>query len=314
MWLPSVPFPAHFRREIAKIPWELFLPPVSSISFNVTTHTSKLYHSDAVEDAARQGVLQRMQEFYGTEQKGADEIIHIRIENDLCTISLDAAGRNFYRRGYRDHTPRAPLRETTASAMAGLFDLSKYGAIINPMCGAGTLAIEARLRAEGFIRSLEGLPIARWPFFRDAQARDAEKHITSSSATGVEIIAFDSSRKELDHAQRAMKAANLSEAIALHNHDLFSPPSFDIPSGQALLLINPPYGKRLSLDDTIPFYKKMGESIRRWYSTADFAIIVPGIEEERSLGLSFDEKLLFMNGGLKVALLLKGHTLTRDRR
>src|SRR5688572_26128189 len=156
-------FPARafheLERRAARVPWERFVAPGAPAAFRVTCRKSRLYHSDAVAQrlhaaAARAGAtvgVAAMEEgedeaALRTEGVGA-QLFVVRLLHDVVTISADSSGALLHRRGYRQAIGRAPLRETLAAAMLLASGWRPDRPLVDPLCGSGTIAIEAALLA-----------------------------------------------------------------------------------------------------------------------------------------------------------------------
>jgi len=297
---------------IAEIPWELYLNPETSFSFSITARKSRLYHTDRVEEEVRSGLAERLRQFSKPvkgRETGPRQQIFIRLYRDRCTVSLDSSGELLYRRGQRVNVNEAPLRETRAAAILQAAHFLKYESIIDPMCGSGTFTIEgadmARGKAAGASRNFT---FEQWPVF----SRPAFLHLKKSIAETVDstvklpqFFASDIDEKSLEAAQENLSRANLGEKVSITQKDFFEPETdrdFKLPS---LILLNPPYGKRLETGNVEGLYRRIGTMISSHYKDYGFAIIVPGPEAEKALGCAFDRKITFKQGGIPVALLIK---------
>src|SRR5690349_18097856 len=160
-----------------RIAWDRFVAAGSSVEFRVTCRKSKLYHSDAVAQRFAQGVERRVPGARIAKAKAADDddeaadssdhqLFVVRFLHDVCTVSVDSSGLLLHRRGYRQQIAKAPLRETLAAAALLGAGWSGDVPLVDPMCGSGTIPIEAarlaRLIAPGRDR---GFAFLRWPEF-----------------------------------------------------------------------------------------------------------------------------------------------------
>ncbi|HVD60661.1 MAG TPA: THUMP domain-containing protein, partial [Gemmatimonadaceae bacterium] len=147
----------ELERRAKKIPWNEYLAPGARVRFRVTCRKSRLYHSDAVAQRFADAVNARIGnvsiETATDDDDSADaaptQLFIVRITHDDCVVSVDSSGELLHRRGYRLATGKAPLRETLAAAMVLASGWDSTRPLIDPMCGSGTIAIEAALLARG---------------------------------------------------------------------------------------------------------------------------------------------------------------------
>ncbi|RPJ45205.1 MAG: hypothetical protein EHM21_09560, partial [Chloroflexi bacterium] len=148
----------ELRKKAGRLAWERFLAPGQPVSLHVTCHKSKLYHSGAVAERVLAAIADRLGKPApavkasptGEEGEGtAVQMIVVRLIHDHCTISVDSSGELLHRRGYRQATAKAPLRETLAAAMLLASGWDGASPLVDPFCGSGTIAIEAAMLALG---------------------------------------------------------------------------------------------------------------------------------------------------------------------
>ncbi|MFI5311486.1 MAG: class I SAM-dependent RNA methyltransferase, partial [Gemmatimonadales bacterium] len=147
----------HELERLARgVPWERFVAPGASVRLRVTCRKSRLYHSDGVAERVAGAIATRVHDVTsgGTASDDEDSIAAapsqlflVRFERDVCTISADSSGELLHRRGYRLATAKAPLRETLAAAALLAMRWNGGVPMLDPMCGAGTIPIEAALLA-----------------------------------------------------------------------------------------------------------------------------------------------------------------------
>lgn len=219
-----------------------------------------------------------------------------------ATLYLDTSGRKLSDRGYRRQPHEAPLRETLAAAV--LLELGYTGdaPLVNPMCGSGTLAIEAGLiaarrapgrdREHGFMHVL-GYDAAAWRTLL-AEARAAER------APPAPIVASDRSEKALRAARSNLAAAGLAEAVALERCDFAATP---VPDGPGLVVLNPEYGKRLGDDALAQAYGRIGDFFKQRCPGKTGAVITGNLPLAKKIGLRTRRRVPLWNGALECRLL-----------
>lgn len=300
----------QLEKHTAEIPWELFIEDSerSHISIHVTCKHSRLYHSDAVAERIQRTLSgYEAQDFKRENAPTANnksQITHlfVRLENDRCSIWLDLAGEELYKRGHERFVAEAPLKETIAAAM--IFEACKLQApiqselcerphtpkqsdlitIVDPMAGSGTFSLEAAYIASGLIPgkcrdfALKHQPAfkeATWNFIIKAKdekrkAQDADNRDCSESLSIIHIITSDISERPVSIIKHNVENSPLPQGIINPQlKDFFSYTFKDfLPCSQAnnqqpLLFLNPPYGKRLALDAP-KLYSKIGKKIFQW--------------------------------------------------
>ena len=224
----------------------------------------------------------------------------LRLDENRCQASLDTSGELLYRRGHGKFVEQAPLRETLACCILRAAAVERYRVVIDPFCGSGTFALEA-----GAIFS--GRPVNRgrafafqgWPSFRPARFQhlkdELEKKCRLRAPAGAHaIFCSDIDPRAAATARLNLEGAGFSPLAEVDEADFFHlhPPAAD-PAG-VLLVMNPPYGARQEQGaDIASLYRRIGDKVRRDYAGCGYAIIVPGLEMEKALGLPHEQKILF---------------------
>lgn len=310
----------HFERlrtKTAAFPWELYLSEKAPVAFSVSCGKSRLYHTGRIEEEVGEGIKQRLGH-YGLRIPADDgddaavrQTVFVRFENDICEMSIDASGAPLYRRGYKTHITQAPLRETIAAALLRASGIERCDTLVDPMCGSGTFSIEAAHiwsgRCPGGMRSLA---FELWPAFRPA----AFAHLKKNSRPEISVATMLTEKRihcaDIDSAAAETVRGNAARAgveeIVIPGQADFFAAGPDAPIGaRTLLVLNPPYGGRIPHKNITSFYRRIGETIRTRYAACSYCVIVPGIEIEKALSLPWDRKIVFMNGGIRVAAVIK---------
>ena len=313
---------ADYRSRLAAIPWELHLADGARVRFAVSAAGSRLWHEGRLQEEAARAVAARMAAAGRRVEMGgggAGQLVLIRLEDNRCQVSLDASGELLHRRGLGKLTEAAPLRETLARAILLEAGIGHYHTLVDPFCGSATFALEAGSFFLGLPPGLgRSFAFADWPSFKPARFRHvreelAEKMRARAAAGPRRIFCSDLDGKAVETARRNVAAAGLAERVEVDQADFFRlhPPAGD-PAG-VLLVMNPPYGARQPAgENAAAFFRRIGDKVRRDYAGCGFAVIVPGLENEKALGLPHDRKILFHNGGIPVALLIK-NSVTSDK-
>jgi putative N6-adenine-specific DNA methylase len=297
---------AHFHeleRHARQLPWTRFVRKGQAVAFRVTSRKSRLYHQEAVAErlltaaAAEAGVGPAGME------DGAQEFV-VRLFRDQCTVSADASGALLHRRGYRLDSAKAPLRETLAAAMLAGAGWSGQAPLVDPMCGSGTIPIEAAMLARrippGIARTFA---FERWPEF-DARAwsvvRDlAREQIRPTSP--VRILGSDRDAGAVEAAAGNAERAGVAADIGLRRAAI----SAIEPLGAlGWIVTNPPYGVRVGERKRLrDLYAQLGNVLRARCSGWEVAILTAHAELERQIGLPLQGTFDTTNGGIRVRLV-----------
>jgi putative N6-adenine-specific DNA methylase len=310
--IPIVKFEAENEKElydcIQEIPWEKYVSSKGSIAVDAIAQGEVFRHSHYVALKTKDAIVDR---FRSLVQERPDVDIHfpdlrINIHNfdRTFTVSLDTSGTSLHRRGYREAGEEAPLNEVLAAGMIRLSQWNKDSVFVDPMCGSGTLLIEAAFFAHQIAPNKyrkEGFCFQRWPNYDAAlwnkvKAEALKKEVTSSFGFyGGDI------RESATRASKAnIKSAGLANVIAIETRSFeksIPPP----PPG--ILMVNPPYDARLSLEDANHFYKKLGDRLKSGYQGYQAWIITGNPEAAKSIGLRTSRKIALFNGNIPCKLL-----------
>ena len=277
---------SHFTRlskKAGEIPWELYLRPDAMPLIRVSTRHCRLYHKDAVSAIFTESVRKRLLKYAGDPQPLGTPVfqqrLFVRGMDDRFSVSIDSSGDLLYKRGIKTLAGTAPVRETLAAAILMLAGYTGNEILVNPMCGSGTFAVEGALMARnmppGWNRSFAFMG---WPGFRSAQwhhlRNAAEKRFISGPLSPV--FAFDSASAACDSLVQLAGSHAALNRIRVLEGDFFELNPDDLTVELGLVVINPPYGKRMGtrresrllIHDVM---KKLKADYRGWR----FALMVP---------------------------------------
>jgi len=288
---------------IQKVKWEKYLDVegtfaigavVNSKNFTSNSHYIALKSKDAVADYFRHKYSKRP----NVDLDYPDVKIHVHIQKDWCTISLDSSGDSLHKRGYRSATNIAPINEVLA---AGLVLLSGYSGdenFIDPMCGSGTILIEACMIACKIPANINRKQFAfeRWKNYDEDLYFTIEdallKKITNSH---FKIMGFDKAPSAVSKAKQNVINANLEEFIGVHHVNFFN--STKEVFGNTTILFNPPYGERLNIDVN-EFYKKVGDTLKHNYPNSTAWMITSDMQALKHVGLRTSKRIELKNADL----------------
>ncbi len=230
---------------------------------------------------------------------------HVRLERKLVTVSLDSSGQSLHRRGYRSRADRAPISEVLAAGLILLSGWDRRGTFVDPMCGSGTIAIEAAMIARnvapGLIRERFGF--MNWPdydaalFRRVREAAKGRAHQRPARGVFRPVVAADLSAKVIDIAKENVRRAGLpAEAVEFHQSAF---ENFEPPPGPGVVVMNPPYGQRLKKVDIDRFYKHLGDKLKHSYDQYDAWILSSNKEALKAVHLKASKRITLYNGPLE---------------
>lgn len=307
---------AELERHARRIPWGRIVAPSASVRFRVSCKKSKLYHSDAVAQRLADAVTRaipgvRVEGASGAEDDATDDdaqLFVVRLLRDQCTVSADSSGALLHRRGYRQATAKAPLRETLAAALLAASGWDASAALLDPFCGSGTIPIEgamlARHRAPGAERTFAA---ERWPgVSRSLGARVrgelGARAADMRSAPVPRIIGSDRDAGAIAAAEANADRAGIRGDLELAVRALSSAEFPDGPPGW--LVTNPPYGVRVGDADRVrDLWAQLGHLLRARARGWRVALLSPDAALERQLGLRLTVAAQASNGGIPVRLM-----------
>jgi len=288
---------------IKKIPWEEYFTYRQTFAIDAVSFGEVFRHSKFAALKAKDAIADKFREEFGirpsVDTARPDIQINIHIADTQVTVSLDSSGIPLGKRAYRLEQAKAPLNEVLAAGLILLSGWDRKSTLIDPMCGSGTIAIEAgmmaanmapgRLRPFGF-QSWNDYDEALWKKIKD----DAESQVKVPEC---KISARDNDPKALEIAGKNARRAGLARIIKFRDHDFFTP----FPEeGPGTLIMNPPYGERLEdAARMIPFYKDIGTQLKHNFDGWDAWIISSNLEAMKFIGLRTSKKIKVFNGALE---------------
>lgn len=294
---------ADFSRKLSALAWEVFLPPGARLKIHSDLGHSHLQHGPTLESHLLRAITERLQSFglvLPTADDKADIRILLRTQQGRCTVSLDLTGQHLHKRGYRKQPGRAPLRETLAAAFLHYCQYDGSCQLLDPMCGSGTIALEAAQialklapgRAREFV-------INRLPCHRPATWRHMLKQAQDEAANSLAMPVIARDKASLNLAR--INAGDLAQYITWQQADFWQVPA-PIPPG--LMLMNPPYGVRLgSVRQGAALSKQLGKHIKSNYAGWRIGILLYRPEWARHFKLADSKSLVLSHGGLKLTML-----------
>lgn len=301
-------YPELFNK-CAKIDWELYIGFNRTLSLNASSSNSRLHHTENISAS----VFEAIQKSLGklglniVREKEADIRIHIRFSDDTCTLSIDSSGELLYKRGYRTHIGEAPLRETLAASILSAARWDTYGAIVDPMCGSGTILLEAALMAHGRAPGMDrAFAFQSWPSFNESKW-DRIKAVALSKRKNdsqIKILGSDIDEKALTAATDNAQKEDVAGVISFQNKNCLDLSCKEVAES-GLIISNLPYGKRIGTEKEIrELIKSFGMHLRSNCRGWDFGFITAEENFEKLSGLTVEKEIRFRNGGLAVRFVM----------
>lgn len=291
-----------FEKEINKIPWENYFFNSQSFAIDATVYSDYFKHSQYIMLKMKDGIVDRFRKKFGKrpdiERYNPDIKFHLHISNQEVTISLDSSGDPLFKRGYRKSHFEAPINEVLAAGLLNLAGWDGKGNFFDPMCGSGTLLVEAAMIALNMPPQLhrKQFGFMNWKNFDlELFNKIKDTRINRIKDFSGKIVGYDISDKALISAENNIEAADLSEFIELKNQDFFTSKKELFP---LLVVFNPPYDERLSIT-TDHFYKNIGDTLKNNYKNTLAWFITSDLEAYKKIGLRPSRKIKIYNGKLE---------------
>ena len=303
---PIAHFKAHSAEdmydEVRKIDWSQYIEQGKTFSVDSVVYSEEFRNSRFVTYKVKDAIVDQFREATGTRPNisvsNPDIRLNIHIAEDQATLSLDSSGESLHRRGYRQESVEAPLNEVLAAGMILMSGWKADTDFIDPMCGSGTLLIEAALIARNINPGVfrKAFAFEKWPDFNqelfdtiyndDSQERDFAHH----------IYGYDVDMKAVNTARLNVKAAGLSQTITVEQQDF---KDFKKPAEKSIIMTNPPYGERISTPDLLGTYKMIGERLKHEFGGNEAWILSYREECFEQIGLKPSIKIPLYNGSLE---------------
>lgn len=303
----------HFRatsadevyEAVQKIDWSQYLNNDTTFAVDSVVFSTEFRHSKFVAYKVKDAIVDQFREKTGDRPNisitNPDLQLHIHVAEYDCTLSLDSSGESLHRRGYRQRQVEAPLNEVLAAGIILMTGWRGETDFIDPMCGSGTLPIEAALIARNMAPGLfrQGYAFEKWSDFDqelfdkiyndDSQEREFEHH----------IYGYDCNRQAVEIATGNVRAAGLSKDITITLQDF---KDFTQPAEKSILITNPPYGERISSPDLLGLYRMIGERLKHQFQDNEAWVLSYREECFDQIGLKPSLKTPLYNGSLECEL------------
>ncbi len=282
------------RDKAIRFPWELYLGSQTGVTVRVRSSRTPLFHSGAVAQQVDEAIAIRLAQHGLPAPALPDQrplqMVLLRVQGATCSIFIDSSGDLLYRRGLKTHGGRAPLRESVAAAILRLCDYRPQDVLLDPMCGSGTFALEAVMRAGGIAPGwFRHFAFESWPAFRPTtwQYLRRQAQWNTDVLPKLKVYASDIEARTVGRLKTSVSETPLAGAINTHTADFFKliPTQFSATAG--VVLINPPYGKRLQDKvSTTDRYRRIGGKLTADFTGWRLGLVVPDKQILKALPFS----------------------------
>lgn len=310
--VPVFSFKAHTEKDlyfkVKKLPWEDFLELEQTFAIDCVANSRVFNHSKFVSLRVKDAICDRFRDNNDNKRpdvnvRNPDLPINVHVSDLDVTILLDVSGFSLHQRGYRTSEHKAPLNEALAAGILMLSGWDKKTDLFDPMCGSGTILIEAAMIAQNIaprLFSTKKFALEKWDNFDPQLWKSIKKELKQDiEPTSVKIYGADISPKYIQMARFATKDGAVDDIVSVEHADFFKTKN---KLSEGFILSNPPYGERLKEDDIISFYKEIGNTLKREYRGFEAWILSSNFLALKFVGLKPSKKIPLKNGPLDVKL------------
>ena len=305
----------HFRafndqslyKGIQGVDWSKYLNANQTFVIDTTIHSDNFKHSQFVSQKAKDAIVDQFRDKFGQrpsiDKDFPDLRINIHIDRDQCSVALDTSGASLHHRGYRTATNIAPINEVLAAGMLLLSGWDGSSHFLDPMCGSGTILVEAAMIACNIPANINRKEFAfeKWNDWDNdlfdqiidaLMKRTREFHHT--------IVGYDKAPSAVQKAKDNVRNANLEDYITISQANFFETKKETV--GPLHMVFNPPYGERLDIEME-RFYREIGDTFKQNYPGTDAWFITANLEALKFVGLRPSRKIKLFNGKLEARLV-----------
>jgi len=309
--LASFPCPSQeaLYEGVYALNWEELMTPEMTLAVAAKIRDSEITHSHFAALKTKDAIVDKIRDHCGqrpnVDAKDPDLRINLHLARNHCTISLDLAGSSLHKRGYRRDPTIAPLKETLAAGLVALTGWDQETHFVDPMCGSGSLALEAAQLASNHAPGLlsPDFGFQRWPDF-DAklwkelleEAEEAKRELPANLVFG-----SDRDKRAVELARRNADSSGIGARIRWSYNDFAK---LEPPAAHGTLVCNPPYGERIGEEaDLEAFYRKIGDTFKQNWKGWTAWVFTGNLALAKRVGLKASKRIVLYNGPIECRLL-----------
>ena len=296
-------------KQVQQIDWQQYLQPHNTLAVNATGGNQKLNHTHYTALQVKNAIVDQQRRQFGQrssiDTENPDILINAHIYQDRCTLSLDSSGTSLHRRGYRPAVGLAPLKETLAAALLDIAEWEPSLPFLDPLCGSGTLPLEASLKALNIAPGLfrHQFAFEKWPNFDEALWKqlldDAEN--SEISALKAPILGSDKDPDILNQARINAEQCGVADGVKFTQTEL---QELEAPADNGVIICNPPYGERLGdATELGDFYKLLGDIFKQRFRGWTAFVLTGNKELAKRVGLRAARRIPVYNGSISCTFL-----------
>jgi putative N6-adenine-specific DNA methylase len=296
-------------QEVQNIPWEQYLQPHNTLAVNATGGNQQLNHTHFTALQVKNAIIDQQRNQFGerssVDTQNPDVLINVHIYQDHCVLSLDSSGESLHRRGYRPAMGLAPLKETLAAALLDMAEWEPSLPFLDPLCGSGTLPLEASLKALNIAPGLFRMQFAfeRWLDFDEALWEQLLKEAEKSELSELKapIVGSDRDSDILNQARINAQQCGLADKVKFTQTELSQ---VEAPADSGVIICNPPYGERLGdAKELGELYKLLGDVFKQRFKGWTAFVLTGNKELAKKVGLKASRRIPVYNGSIPCTLM-----------
>ena len=291
--------------QVKLLDWAQYMTAKNTFQIDATVYSDLFRHSQFITYRVKDAIVDWWMEHGGVRPSvqltNPDLYLNVHIAGDTVTLSLDSSGESLHKRGYRVANTQAPINEALAAGMLLLAGWHGQSDFYDPMCGSGTLLIEAALIARNIAPGIyrKGFAFEKWASFDADLFEDVYNDDSRERDFKHKIYGSDAGFYAVQTAQKNIQSANLQRDIEVKQIRIEELKLADQSTEGALVMMNPPYGERLSQDkNVLRLYQDIGTALKHQFSGATAWMISSNEEALKCVGLRPAKRIHLVNGDL----------------
>src|SRR5690606_38238768 len=292
----------RFYDKLYEFPWDDFMRVDQTFAIDTTIYSDRFRHSQFMAQKMKDAIVDSFKFKYrkrpDVDARDPDIKFHLHIDRELVTVSIDSAGDALFKRGYRKEQGEAPINEVLAAGMLQLAGWDGKGNFLDPMCGSGTLLIEAAMIAMDLPAQIfrKKFSFQNWKNYDDELFQKIkEGRIERVKEFTGKIVGYDLDPDMLNAAPRKIQAAEMEDVSEVRRQDFFESKKELFP---LLMVFNAPYDERIEIAED-DFYRKIGDTFKKSYPNTLAWFISSDLDAAKKVGLRPSRKIKLFNGKLE---------------